>query len=94
MNQKAYVYKPDGSVSAYIPKGETFDIRELQALVGGYIELVDVHEDFYAVCNEEGKQIGLEPNPKATNLAQTKGHFPPDDYFVGTIVFVQKSLIQ
>ena len=31
-------------------------------LVGGYIEVVSLHNGVLMVCNEEGKMHGLEPN--------------------------------
>ncbi|ALA07289.1 hypothetical protein SECTIM467_165 [Brevibacillus phage SecTim467] len=37
------------------------DLSKLQAIVGGYIELVR-YRGFYLICNEEGKIIGLPYN--------------------------------
>ena len=38
-------------------------LKNLQTLVGGYIEYVYPFNDNVAIiCNEEGKLIGLEPN--------------------------------
>lgn len=49
-------------------------LKNLQNIVGGYIEVVEV-DDLTVICNEEGKIIGLEENIKCY-----------DDVFVGTIV--------
>jgi len=47
--------------------GATFDLDELQAFVGGYIEFVTLDEEGLFLCiNEEGKLHGLPRNPLAT----------------------------
>lgn len=38
------------------------DLKVLQDIVGGYIEVVQLTKDIDIVCNEEGKLIKLEPN--------------------------------
>jgi hypothetical protein len=50
-----------------------------QQLIGGYIEAVLYNDTFniIAICNEEGKLIGLQPNIYYYN-----------DILVGTVVFV------
>ena len=63
---------PDGTETTLRPaKGREFDLAELQAAVGGYIERVNVqgvgHATVYA--DEDGLGKGLEPNPKASALA-------------------------
>lgn len=54
----------------YKPVGKPFEVREIpntleacQELVGGYIEAVTVCADLLLICNEEGRLLGLEPNP-------------------------------
>lgn len=37
-------------------------LKALQAEVGGYIESFQFAEDFTLLINEEGKNLGLEPN--------------------------------
>ena len=37
-------------------------LKMLQDLVGGYIETVRVSADAIRICNEDGKNLGLEPN--------------------------------
>lgn len=52
------------------PVGKPFEERVIpntleacQELVGGYIETVTVTTDVVLVCNEEGRLLGLAPNP-------------------------------
>ena len=54
----------------YKPVGKPFEKREIpntleacQELVGGYIEVVRIATDAVLVCREDGKPLGLEPNP-------------------------------
>lgn len=50
-------------------------LENLQNTVGGYIEVVTIRPGLVIICNEEGKNLGLEKN------------FPiPGDYLVGTII--------
>ena len=54
----------------YKPAGKRYEVRRIpntleacQELVGGYIEPVTVCTDLVLVCNEEGRNLGLGPNP-------------------------------
>lgn len=38
------------------------ELRELQEIVGGYIEAFNMFDNILCVCNEEGKLNGLTPN--------------------------------
>lgn len=38
-------------------------LKALQRAVGGYIETVTIASDTCLICNEEGRLMGLEPNP-------------------------------
>lgn len=38
------------------------ELRTMQEMVDGYIQIVPLDGDACLVCNEEGKLIGLEPN--------------------------------
>lgn len=46
-----------------------YNLSELQDFVGGYIELVHLNKDRVLVVNEEGWQLGLPYNRKASALA-------------------------
>jgi hypothetical protein len=66
------VMHPDGSITSIAPKnGKHYTLEELQALVGGYIELVPMSKGRYAVVNEEGMFLGLDLNPGASLLLGT-----------------------
>jgi hypothetical protein len=46
--------------------GSTFKLRELQKIVGGYVEVVQLDGDHVLVVNEEGKLRNLPLNEAAT----------------------------
>ena len=53
------------------------ELKELQELVGGYIETVTLFADLTIICNEEGRLHGLPYNCEVCGVG-----------FVGTILFV------
>ena len=69
----ATLYEPSGRDSDYTPRnGKKFTLAELQALVGGYIEMVRIPGDTgkrVLFVDEEGKLKGLKPNVRASHLA-------------------------
>lgn len=64
----ATLIQPDCTRTLLTPTaGQCFTLAELQAVVGGYIELVRL-ADGGLVIHEEGRLVGLPPNPTATRL--------------------------
>lgn len=66
------LYKEDGTVEPLVPKcGPHFGLEELQAVVGGYIEVVPhaTSDRLVLVVNEEGRLKGMAPNLKASLVA-------------------------
>jgi hypothetical protein len=64
-----------------ITSDERKELRILQELVGGFLELVPYEGDACIFCNEEGKLQGLPKNRRAQHVVS-----PPGDYLVGNIV--------
>lgn len=54
-------------------------LKNLQRIVGGYIEIIRPWPDTAIICNEEGKIKGLRPNMYV-------GSFPFGDLVMGTII--------
>ena len=69
----ATLYEPSGRDSECTPRnGRKFTLAELQALVGGYIEMVRIPRDggrrvFFV--DEEGMPKKLRPNVRASQIA-------------------------
>jgi uncharacterized protein DUF3846 len=84
----AFVARVDGTVTPLPPRPPT--LEELQAIVGGYIEVVALRHKGkiigQMIFNEEGKLEGLSYNAAATFLAQTNGGIPASDFIVGPAV--------
>jgi len=77
--------KTDGTTTEVHPKdGRAFTLEELQAFVGGYIELVRIDGERNLWLNEEGKLDGLPLNVKATKL--THGIIAEWDFIVGDVL--------
>lgn len=38
------------------------NLKTLQTIVGGHIEVIRIATDLVLICNEEGKLLGMEPN--------------------------------
>ena len=77
----AKIYRTNGDVENVEPKnGTDFQLDELQAIVCGYIECLNLTDGTLLVCNEEGKLMHLPYNAKATELIRKNGY---NDYIVG-----------
>ena len=63
-------------------------LSEMQACVGGYIELVYLKDGVILVVNEEGKLNNLKPNIIATELAGIS-----DDHIVGDVLLISSKFI-
>lgn len=85
----SYHLKANDEAPLIEPKGETWTLKELQELVGGYIEIVAVpnHPGRVLVINENGKLIDLPFNKNATDLWQY-------DAVVGDVVLTDSELIE
>ena len=68
----------------HIKDGNEPTLKELQGLVGGFIQLIELPDGRQMVVNEEGRHLGLAENPAATALA--KPVLFADDYVVGDAV--------
>jgi hypothetical protein len=61
--------KTDGTEVEISPaNGKKFTLKELQDLVGGYIEMVSIKDRFTMVINEEGAVNGMPKNEAASKL--------------------------
>lgn len=85
--------KADGTVSEIKPaNGKTFDLEEMQKLVGGLIEIIDLKDGRCLVVNEEGKLTGLPRNDKATGLWEES--FGLSDVIVGNAIVCESVFIK
>ena len=92
MKGKLYVIKASGEISETMLT-EAPKLESLQKAVGGYIEVVPffVHFqglDCIALCNEEGKLIGLPINGSATEAWRNQCGGWINDVLVGSVVII------
>jgi hypothetical protein len=83
----AHVVTPDCVRSTVAPAGPdgNFTLEQLQQVVGGLIEIVNLGP-LVAVVNEDGIGLGLEFNPVASSLCGQP--------LVGTVLFCLSSQIK
>lgn len=74
--------------------GRDFSLAELQKMVNGCIEIVDLNNGFIIVCNEEGKLEGLPVNQVATSLAITYKAIAPFDCINGDVLLCESSMVK
>lgn len=68
-----------------------YGLVELQRMVSGYVEMVDLGK-YYLVVNEEGKLRHMRPNPIATSwLFLATGSY---DEIVGPALLISKEAIE
>jgi len=82
----AIVITEEGKTSELIPNnGETFSLKELQEVVGGYIEIVAISAfpNKILVVDEEGRWRNKRPNLQATALVGRE--------IVGQVLLIDKS---
>jgi len=73
----ATLYRADGTQQEIQPtNGTHFDLKELQALVGGWIEIVETTDGRLIVLDEEGKLKDKRFNLLATTLYKYGFHDP------------------
>lgn len=64
----ARIYKANGEQIEVSPKGKRFGLQELQSIVGGYVEVIDLKDGTTMVVNEEGRLKKLPVNDQATDI--------------------------
>ena len=91
--KKAYVFEHDGVLKELNPK-KKFKLEELQAFVGGHIEIIyNLPMDKMMVINEEGKLQQLPYNLYATNLALLNHSISTEDDIAGNAVILNNNQI-
>lgn len=89
----AIVIKTDGTKDALQPKNnKVFTLEELKSVVGGYIEIVPLTEDYLMVINEEGKLLDLPINVVATRVYRASRN--TEDFIVGNVLICSNKEIE
>jgi hypothetical protein len=84
----ATIFKATGQIEEAVL--EEWPLRELQRVVGGYIEFLTLPDGSGFCCNEEGKLHNLLINQAATAILRIK--WPENrDTLVGDVLFFSRS---
>ncbi|MGN0280784.1 MAG: DUF3846 domain-containing protein [Prevotella sp.] len=87
------VYTPENGKWLCEPKnGTTFELEEMQNIVGGYIEIVHLNDGRLMIVNEEGLLQGLPVNIEATNILR-RDH-PTTQYIVGNAIVCDSDMVE
>ena len=90
--KKAKIIYTDKEAEDYTPKnGKTFELDELQGIVGGWIEIVRLKDGRIIVIDEDGKSKDKAVNIPATNIMR-RDHYTTD-YIVGTAIVCDSDMV-
>ncbi|MBE6244242.1 MAG: DUF3846 domain-containing protein [Bacteroidales bacterium] len=85
------IFRTNGTIEDVMPaNGKDYQLDELQKIVGGFIEIVDLSGGQIMVINEEGKLYGLDKNNEATGRFREsvlrRFGYKTKDYIVGDVL--------
>lgn len=88
----ATIYHPaDAPIDTTPENGKQFTLEEMQGIVGGYIQIINLGNGNVMVINEDGKLLNLPKNAHATIIAHQHKAIFPLDYIVGTALVCRES---
>lgn len=88
------VIKTNGEVYDCLPtNGKAFTLEEMQAIVGGYIEIINLGDNLVMVMNEDGK-YNCKMNIDATEVAQWYEAIHPMDYISGDVLVTKTEYVK
>lgn len=91
--KSAKIIYTDKEAEDYTPKnGKTFELTEIQEIVGGYIEPIRLNDGRMIIVDEDGKSNGKAVNIPATNILR-RDHFTTD-YIVGTAIVCDADMLE
>ena len=91
--KSAKIIYTDKEAEDYTPKnGKTFELDELQGIVGGYIEIIHLKDGRIMIADEEGKFKNKAVNIPATNILR-RDHFTTD-YIVGVAIVCDSNMVE
>lgn len=94
MAYMAQIIQMDGAIINVQPKnGTDFSLEELQAVVGGLIEIIRLGSDEIMVVNEEGKFV-CEVNTTATFFAKARKAIFPTDCIHGNVLVCKDNQVK
>ena len=91
--KSAKIIYTDKEAEDYTPKnGKTFELTEMQEIVGGYVEPIRLNDGRIIIVDEDGKSKDKAVNIPATNILR-RDHYTTD-YIVGTAIVCDADMIE
>ena len=91
--KSAKIIYTDKEAEDYTPKnGKTFELTEMQEIIGGYVEPIRLNDGRMIIVDEDGKSNDKTVNIPATNILR-RDHFTTD-YIVGTVIVCDADMIE
>jgi hypothetical protein len=88
--KQAFIYTTDGEILPILPlNGVEFTLKEMQKIVGGYIQVLHLKDGRLMVINEEGKMDHLDYNEQASRLYNNQY-----DFIVGNVLITPACFIK
>jgi hypothetical protein len=88
--KQAFIYTVSGEILPILPmNGVEFGLKEMQEIVGGYLQIVHLKDGRLMVINEEGKMDHLDYNEQATHLYNNQYDFIVGDVIVTPACFIK-----
>ena len=90
--KSAKIIYTDKEAEDYTPKnGRTFELEEMQEIVGGYVEPIRLNDGRVIIVDSQGKALNKAVNIPATNILR-RDHFTTN-YIVGTAIVCDADMI-
>ena len=90
--KSAKIIYTDKEDEDYTPKnGKTFELTEMQEIVGGYVEPIRLNDGRMIIVDEDGKSKDKAVNIPATNILR-RDHYTTD-YIVGTAIVCDADMV-
>ena len=91
--KSAKIIYTDKEAEDYTPKnGKTFELTEMQEIIGGYVEPIRLNDGRMIIVDEDGKSKDKAVNIPATNILR-RDHYTTD-YIVGTAIVCDADMIE
>ena len=91
--KSAKIIYTDKEAEDYTPKnGKTFELTEMQEIVGGYVEPIRLNDGRMIIVDEDGKSKDKAVNIPATNILR-RDHYTTD-YIVGTAIVCDADMVE
>lgn len=91
--KSAKIIYTDKEAEDYTPKnGKTFELTEMQEIIGGYVEPIRLNDGRMIIVDEDGKSKNKAVNIPATNILR-RDHYTID-YIVGNAIVCDADMME